>query len=86
MLHTVPVASEERGSKYLNATVDALSLGKIEEYCFICEKKDSTETATTLVINESKLTRLESQRLDHWRMATGLLPVHDLPSNVNAVK
>ncbi len=69
MLHTVPVTSEERGSKYLNATVDALSLGKIEEYCFTCEEKGSTETATTLVIDESKLKNPESQRLDHWRMA-----------------
>jgi hypothetical protein len=55
--------------------VDNLLYEKSDEYCFteslfdvhkIC---DENEQASILVINEAKLTRVERDRLDHWRTA-----------------
>jgi hypothetical protein len=68
-----PLSEEQKLSKEFQEHVQNLLYKRATEYCFDdawVERKDTTgSSSTTLIVNEAKLTRIEKERLDHWRSA-----------------
>ena len=76
LLKTLQIEQHEREDSRLNKFIDKMVLYREQDCCFTYDEETSEyvkdkgiAASTTLVINESKLSRQELSRLDHWRMA-----------------
>jgi hypothetical protein len=70
MVKTIPWNLSENQIKRINSLVDDVISKSLDHYCFQLEEESSVENSLPcLVMNVSKLSRVESNRIYHWRHA-----------------
>jgi hypothetical protein len=69
MVKTVPWNLDARQMQKLEKIVDGVIAKDIDHFCFQIRDETVCEDSPVLIMNESKLSREELNRIDHWRHA-----------------
>jgi len=70
MVKTIPWNMNPKQMERLNDLVDDVIARKVDDYCFqITEEVGEENTLPLLMMNEAKLSRVEKNRIWHWRHA-----------------